>query len=179
MVTYKSITMNQSESTITAILAESHAVIRQWFKKQSTDSLSSLNQANQQYLYEALQQIYPASGPALSRHERELLYQLQVGLFGGLDKALQSSLERIGHTLIAQPDKRKQAIDYGLPPVGSVLVKDWKGQRLEVTVIENGFVYKGNHYASLSMLAKEIAGYAVSGPIFFGLRKATMKQGAA
>ena len=37
---------------------------------------------------------------------------------------------------------------------------------------------EGRQYSSLSKLAKEISGYAVSGPIFFGLRKPKVKLAA-
>jgi hypothetical protein len=93
-------------------------------------------------------------------------------LFGGVDNKLESSLENIGQTLVKKPEKRKKAIDYRLPSVGSVIVKNWKGKQLEVKILENGFEYEGEIYSSLSKLAKQIAGYAVSGPVFFGLRKA-------
>lgn len=101
-----------------------------------------------------------------------MLYALQERLFGGVESKLVTSLEHIGETLVKKPDKRKKAIGYNLPSSGAVLVKHWRGKRLEVKIMDAGFEYNNQHYKSLSRLAREIAGYAVSGPIFFGLRTA-------
>jgi hypothetical protein len=42
----------------------------------------------------------------------------------------------------------------------------------EVEVQEDGFVYAGRRYASLSKIASEITGTRWNGPRFFGLREA-------
>ena len=107
-----------------------------------------------------------------------MLFSLQEALFGGLDTKLKSSLENIGETLAKKPDKRKKAIDYSLPSTGAVIVKNWKNKKLEVKILKKGFEYEGRMYKSLSCLAREISGYAVSGPVFFGLRKAKVRSAA-
>jgi len=130
-----------------------------------------------------LQQLYDGAvdaysemgGPPMSRKERHNLYIIQEQLFGGLDNKLITSLENIGETLVKAPDKRKKAIGYNLPSSGTVITKIWKGKNLEVKILESGFEHEGEKYKSLSKLAKEIAGYAVSGPIFFGLRSKKLK----
>ena len=52
---------------------------------------------------------------------------------------------------------------------GSRIVRDWCGQPHTVDVIENGYVYDGMVYRSLSSIAKVITGTNWSGPRFFGL----------
>ena len=52
------------------------------------------------------------------------------------------------------------------------------GSNFQNKILTSGFEYKGREYKSLSMLAKEISGYTVSGPIFFGLRKPKAKLAA-
>jgi len=59
-----------------------------------------------------------------------------------------------------------------LPLVGTRLVREWDGQRHEVTVVHGGFEYRGRRYRSLSAVAKLITGTHWNGPRFFGLRDA-------
>ena len=145
------------------------------FKTLTLDKIKKLQKDELEQLYSEALNLYPDSGGGqISRRERQNLYYLQEALFGKLDEKLKSSLENIGETLVKKPKVRKKAINYSLPTSGAVIVKDWKGKQLEVKIIESGFEYEGKAYKSLSKLAKEIAGYAVSGPIFFGLRKARL-----
>jgi hypothetical protein len=53
---------------------------------------------------------------------------------------------------------------------GTVLVRDYRGQRHTVTVAADGFEWQGMTYASLSAIARAITGTAWSGPRFFALR---------
>ena len=52
----------------------------------------------------------------------------------------------------------------------SRLLRDWRGERHEVHVVENGFIWRGKTRRSLSAIASEIAGGRRNGPAFFGLR---------
>jgi Protein of unknown function (DUF2924) len=54
---------------------------------------------------------------------------------------------------------------------GSRLVRVWQGQTYQVTVLDNGFEYSGQHWESLSAIARTITGTRWSGPVFFGLKK--------
>jgi hypothetical protein len=52
---------------------------------------------------------------------------------------------------------------------GTRLIRQWRGQRHEVRVLERGYLYGGTRYASLSAIACLISGTHCSGPRFFGL----------
>jgi Protein of unknown function (DUF2924) len=52
---------------------------------------------------------------------------------------------------------------------GTVLTRIYKGKMLQVTVLDNGFLYEGQVFSSLSALAKAITGSHCSGNRFFGL----------
>ncbi|HEY6601288.1 MAG TPA: DUF2924 domain-containing protein [Xanthobacteraceae bacterium] len=54
---------------------------------------------------------------------------------------------------------------------GTVLVRDYQGQRHTVTVAADGFNWQGMTYASLSAIARAITGTAWSGPRFFALAR--------
>ena len=53
---------------------------------------------------------------------------------------------------------------------GTVLVREYQGERHTVTVVPGGFVWREATYASLSTNARAITGTAWNGPRFFGLR---------
>ena len=59
--------------------------------------------------------------------------------------------------------------DNRIPPVGMVITKNYKGEVLEVKVLENGFEYKGEVFKSISALAVHIVGTTISGYVFFKL----------
>ena len=55
---------------------------------------------------------------------------------------------------------------------GSVLLREWNGRTYEVRCTDDGFVFDGQAYKSLSKIARRITGAHWSGPRFFGLVKA-------
>jgi hypothetical protein len=61
--------------------------------------------------------------------------------------------------------------DPRLPPVGTVLKRDYAGGAIEVRVLATGFEYQNQVYASLSQLAQHVTGTRWNGYHFFGLRK--------
>jgi hypothetical protein len=61
--------------------------------------------------------------------------------------------------------------DDRLPPVGTVITRDYRGQKLSVTVRSNGLEYAGELYRSLSAVAKAITGTHINGYLFFALGK--------
>ena len=58
-------------------------------------------------------------------------------------------------------------IDPRLPPPGTILTRPYKGQRVQVQVLTDGFAYAGRVYASLSAVAKAITGSHCNGYLFF------------
>jgi DUF2924 family protein len=59
-----------------------------------------------------------------------------------------------------------------LPPPGSVICRDYKGDKLRVTVLTDGFEFEGERYKSLSAVAKAVTGQHCNGFLFFKLQKA-------
>src|SRR5881394_2811912 len=58
-----------------------------------------------------------------------------------------------------------------LPIPGTVLTRKYRGQRVEVKVLANGFEHEGQTYRSLSAVAKVVTGSHWNGLLFFGLTK--------
>ena len=73
------------------------------------------------------------------------------------------------------PNSQKQQAtkpkDLRIPPTGSIISKTYRGQQIEVKVLENGFEYKGKFYKSISRVAMTITNRQISGYVFFGLIK--------
>jgi hypothetical protein len=69
----------------------------------------------------------------------------------------------------AQVDKR----DTRLPVAGTILKRDYRGATLNVTVAEDGFLYNGRTYRSLSAVAQHVTGTRWNGFAFFALNRQT------
>ncbi len=53
--------------------------------------------------------------------------------------------------------------------VGTKLIREFKGRRYSVTVLQNSYDYNGKKYKSLSAIANEITGTRWNGKKFFGV----------
>jgi hypothetical protein len=108
-----------------------------------------------------------AFGPDLLRHS--IAYKLQKDVYGGLDRRT----ARLIRQLMEQFTKSNGRIvlPRRIKP-GAILIREWKGERHQVTVLEDGFVYRDKPYESLSQIARFITGTRWNGPKFFGLRAA-------
>lgn len=52
---------------------------------------------------------------------------------------------------------------------GTQLLRSWNDKTITVTIEEDGFLYEGRHYRSLSAIARIVTGAHWSGPRFFGI----------
>lgn len=108
--------------------------------------------------------------PRLSRDLtlRALAYVIQEESFGGLSRQaanwLQGSIGDDGEGLSA-PSRASRL------SAGARLVREWRGRTHTVEVLDQGFLYEGVTYKSLSEVARRITGAHWSGPRFFGLSK--------
>jgi hypothetical protein len=106
---------------------------------------------------------------------RVLAYRLQAAAHGDLDRAVlrrlrgprDEALESKGTRPFATrgPTTREGV---GLRS-GALLVREWKGRRERVMVLDHGFAWNGGVYRSLSQVAKAITGTNWNGHRFFGL----------
>ena len=58
-----------------------------------------------------------------------------------------------------------------MPPPGTIITREYKGQTLQVKVLPQGFEFEGEVYKSLSAVAKAITGQHCNGYHFFRLGK--------
>jgi hypothetical protein len=59
------------------------------------------------------------------------------------------------------------AVDNRLPPPGTILTRPYKGQTVQVQILQSGFAYQGQVYPSLSAVAKAVTGSHTNGFHFF------------
>lgn len=105
---------------------------------------------------------------------RMLAFELQSRRQGGLGKGFLRRLQAA-----AGPDARSDAITEGAAAVsraasrrlapGARLLREWNGTTHAVEVTEDGFLWQGRRYRSLSVIARTITGAHWPGPRFFGL----------
>jgi len=98
---------------------------------------------------------------------RALAYQIQAKKIGGLRPITCRRLARAAENVSAgrMPSAKNPAIK-----LGTRLLREWHGVTHEVIVQETGVQYRGETWASLSAVAREITGTRWSGPLFFGLK---------
>lgn len=109
----------------------------------------------------------PLPSVATELQRRLLAQRLQEKRLGALPAMVARELARIASGDPAAAPAPRPAIS--LSP-GARLVREWNGRTIAVDVGEDGFIWEGRHYRSLSMIARAVTGAHWSGPRFFGLR---------
>lgn len=106
-------------------------------------------------------------------------YKSQEPVYGALSDKVREKIDElikvydpINKTLV-KSDSGKTATgrDSRLPMPGTLIMKTYKGQKIWVKVLENGFEYQGQIYKNLSSIATTITGDHWNGFIFFGLNR--------
>jgi hypothetical protein len=78
-------------------------------------------------------------------------------------RVVQSAAKRVTtETVRFQVDRR-------LPPPGTIVTREYKGETLQVSVLPSGFEFQGEVFKSLSAVAKAITGQHCNGYHFFRL----------
>ena len=99
---------------------------------------------------------------------RMIANRVQEEAFGTLDTATLKALDNLAGRNRSRPERNLK--------IGTVLVRDYQGQRHTVTVAPEGYVWEGQPYSSLSAIARTITGTAWSGPRFFAVKRAERRN---
>ena len=106
----------------------------------------------------------PPKGVKRGLLERACAYQLQAKRFGGLKPATHKALLAIAQGANVKVDAPNRDLRQG-----TRLVREWHGVTHQVDVVEDGYIWRDQQFASLSSVAQAITGAKWSGPKFFGL----------
>ena len=110
-------------------------------------------------------------------------WRVQELTYGGLSERAQRRLKELMPTAelaLRVPRGRfqdykdravRQTRDARLPRPGTILMRQYRGQRIVVEILDNGFSYEGKTYRSLSAVARAATGTRWNGWAFFGLTK--------
>jgi len=128
--------------------------------------LQELGRLSRHSLVERWTALYGAAPPPRTSRSlliRAVAYRLQERSFGGLKPMIRRALAGRGGSarpLVPSRDLRP----------GTVLLREWQGTTHQVTILEDGVLFRGKRHRSLSAVARLITGSAWSGPLFFGLK---------
>jgi hypothetical protein len=108
-----------------------------------------------------------SSAPALAEGllRMSIAYRLQEKAHGGLPAMIARELVRMAEGG-AKASSRVPAAP--IRP-GTRLVRNWNGRTIDVLAVEDGFLFEGKRYGSLTSIARGVTGARWSGPRFFGL----------
>ena len=96
---------------------------------------------------------------------------------GGFSKPFVRELDHLlDQVLRGDRTEMPTALTTALPRRGTILVREWQGATHQVTVGDDGFLWNGRTYRSLSGIARAITGTNWNGPRFFGMREMNGKM---
>ena len=135
-----------------------------------SSELAALAMMTYTQLHHAWRRHYRAVPPKkMSRDILELgiAWKIQENKLGGLGVSMKRQIAELARTMETKSDLAKPRA-VSLKP-GARLLRSWSGVTHEVLVVEDGFLWAGRTWRSLSAIAREITGTRWSGPRFFGL----------
>lgn len=112
---------------------------------------------------------------------KRIAYRLQERKYGGLTPRARARAELLAEDapirrrlspnadapeVVREPPSNR---DPRLPPAGTELRRTFDSTEHVVTVLDDGFTFRGKQYRSLSLIAREITGTRWNGYGFFGL----------
>jgi hypothetical protein len=131
--------------------------------------IAELNRMEMPQLKERWKALFDSEPPVQNRAHlvSRLAYRIQELAYGGLSEETRAQLRQIaeGHEQVSKRSNKNG------PVAGTRLMREWNGERHEVTVTRDGYEYRGRPYKSLSAIARMITGTRWNGPLFFGIRK--------
>jgi len=106
---------------------------------------------------------------------RIVAYRLQTNVYGDLGKGARRTLDRLVRERKGQGGSdtapRPSLADPRRLLTGTLLRREWGGVMHRVVMVDDGFVWNGATYTSLSKVAYAITGTRWNGPRFFGMRE--------
>ena len=133
--------------------------------------LAALQTAPTAMLKQQWRELFGKEPPPWNRAyiQSRLAYRIQELAYGGLKPETVDRLVALGEQLDGGNVVLRRIRADSRPLAGTRLIREWDGERHEVTVGLDYFEYQGRRYTSLSSVARAITGTQWSGPRFFGV----------
>lgn len=103
--------------------------------------------------------------------ELRIAHRIQELAYGGPDLDTRRMLDLLANEVEGHARCKHQIADPRNPVTGTRLIRNWDGVEHTVTVLKDGFDWRGRKFKSLSAVAREITGTRWNGYRFFGLRE--------
>ncbi len=122
------------------------------------DQLAALTVLPEEKLGDEWRRVYATTPPQLSAAllRRGIAYRLQEKAYGKMAGSVSKAIARGG-----------RGGDEIAP--GTRFVREWNGRTIDVLATEDGMLWEGRTWRSLSAIAREVTGTTWSGPRFFGV----------
>jgi len=117
--------------------------------------------------------VFRADPPSFNKqyYVKRLAYRIQEVAYGVDSSRVDKRLSALCERDLDKPDKARKWLEVHRPATGTRLMREWQGHEHHVTVLEDGFEYRGQRYTSLSAIARKITGVRWNGLVFFGLKR--------
>ncbi len=139
--------------------------------------LAALQKMSREELQDKWRDLYGSEPPQFKKAflEKRLAYRIQELFYGGLSETAERHLAELAESdplarMCRKEQGSKRYLSKGKLLPGTRLIREWNGNKYEVTAKEKGFVYDGRDFRSLSAIATAITGTKWNGKAFFGLR---------
>ncbi len=132
-------------------------------------------------LIQKWKKLFGTNSPQYARKDfliKHIAWELQARDQGGLSNQAKKQLDKLADKMANKQEFNENDIKESCKhtsileiKAGTKLIREYKGEKHEVTALEKGFKYRGKQYKSLSAIANEITGTQWNGKVFFGVKK--------
>jgi len=141
--------------------------------------LEELQYLSRQELTKKWKQLFKKNSPQHARKEfliKHISWEMQAKEKGGYSVQTQKKLDKLSEKLSKNENVNedikilKEPSSFEIKQ-GTKLIREYKGEKHEVTALEKGFEYNNKIYKSLSAIANMVTGTKWNGKVFFGIKK--------
>ena len=146
-----------------------------------TKTIEELQKLSRPELIKKWKKLFGTNSPLHAKKDfliKQIAWEMQAKEQGGLSNQTKKQLDKLADNLANNNDITEKEIKTSCRQTSSLeikagtkLIREYKGEKHEVTALEKGFEYRGKQYKSLSGIANAITGSQWNGKVFFGVKK--------
>lgn len=142
-------------------------------------TIEDLQYLSREELIKIWKQMFKKNSPQHARKEfliKHISWEMQAKKHGSYSLQTKKQLDKLSETLTKNKDTSEEEIKRIKNTskleikAGTRLIREYKGIKHEVIVLDKGFKYMNKIYKSLSAIANEITGTRWNGKVFFGIK---------